>query len=170
MVGAMVGAIVCIAVLGLLINRAHKKRLVAAVPIQVATNPPGASVRINGQPVCTSNCSVSMPPGNYQVTAFLDGYEPAASSLAIKAGKPAALNLPLDPQPQSVRVLTDLDQGKIAFDDQPPVDLQDGQFVLEKVPPGAHNVKVISKTGEASFTVQVENAKAAGVGGAGDGP
>jgi hypothetical protein len=159
LVGAAVGAIVCIAVLGLLVNRARQKRLTAGVQIQVATNPPGASVRINGEPVCTSNCSVSLPPGNYQVTAFLDGYEPAASGIAVQSGKPAALNLPLDPQPQSVRVLTDLDQGKIAFDDQPPVDLQDGQFVLEKVTPGAHSVKVTSKTGEASFTVQLANAK-----------
>ena len=157
--GAAVGAIICIGVLGLLVNRARQKRLVAGVQIQLATTPPGASVRINGEPICTSNCSISLPPGNYQVTAFLDGYEPAASSIAVQSGKPAALSLPLDPQPQSVRVLTDLDQGKIAFDDQPPMDLQDGQFVLENVRPGTHSVKVTSKTGEASFTVQLTDAK-----------
>ncbi len=160
MIGAGVGAIVCVVILGLLVNRAREKRLTtAAVPVQVATTPPGASVRFNGEPICTSNCSVSMRPGNYQVTAFLDGYEPAASSVTVQPGKPAALNLPLDPQPQSVRVLTDLDSGKITIDDQPPADLQDGQFVLEKVQPGTHTIKVTSKTGEASFTVELADAK-----------
>jgi hypothetical protein len=116
-------------------------------------------VRINGEAMCTSNCSVSMPPGNYQITAFLDGYEAAASNVSVEAGKPAAVSLALDPQPQSVRVLTDLDQGKVTFDDQPPADLQDGQFVLEKVTPGMHTVKVTSRTGEASFNVQIFDAK-----------
>lgn len=157
--GAVVGAILCIAIIGFLVNRARKQRLSAGVLIQVVTNPPGASVRLNGSPACTSNCNVSMPAGTYQVTAFLDGYEPAASNVTLQPGKPAALNLPLVPQQQSIRILTDLNQGKLAFDNQSPVDLQDGQFTLEKVAPGTHTVKVTSKTGEASFSVQVAPAK-----------
>jgi len=159
MVGAVVGAMVSLAAIAFLVNQARKKNLGTGVQIQVATNPPGAAVRINGEAMCTSNCSVSMPPGNYQITAFLDGYEAAASNISVEAGKPAAVSLALDPQPQSVRVLTDLEQGKIAFDDQPPVDLQDGQFVLEKVAPGKHTVKLTSRTGEASFSVQIFDAK-----------
>jgi len=155
-----VAAIIVIAgVMGLLVQQARKKRLAAGVRIQVSTNPPGASVRVNGEPMCTSNCSFSMPPGNYQITAFLDGYEAAASNVGVQYGKAAAVNLALEPQPQSVRVLTDLDQGKVAFDDQPPVDLQVGQFVLEKVPPGTHTIKVTSRTGEATFSVQIADAK-----------
>ena len=158
LVGAFV-VIVLAGIVGLVLSRTNKKRLAAGVTIQVATTPPGASVRINGEPMCTSNCSVSMPPGNYQITAFMDGYEAAANNVAVQAGKPVAVNLMLEPQPQSVRVLTDLGQGKIAFDDQPPADLQDGQFVMEKVAPGAHTIKVTSKTGEAAFTVEIADAK-----------
>lgn len=159
LVGAVVGAMLTVGAIVLLVNQARKKNLGTGVQIQVATNPPGASVRINGEPMCTSNCSVSMPPGNYQVTAFLDGYEAAASNIAVESGKPAAVSLALEPQPQSVRVLTDLDQGKIALDDQPPADLQEGQFVFEKVAPGMHAVKVTSRTGEASFNVEIFDAK-----------
>ena len=65
----------------------------------------------------------------------------------------------LEPQPQSVRVLTDLAQGQVAMDDQPAADLQDGQFVFDRVPPGTHVVKVTSKTGEATFTVDIADAK-----------
>ena len=153
-------AVLVVVILGAWIgNRASKKRLTAAVGIQVATTPSGASVRVNGEPMCTSNCNLSMPPGNYQVTAVLDGYEAAASNITVQSGKPAALSLALQPQAQSVRVLTDLDRGKISIDDQPPVDLQDGQFVLEMATLGVHTVKVKSTTGEASFAVEIADAK-----------
>src|SRR5258708_35527167 len=100
-----------------------------------------------------------MPPGNYQITAFLDGYEAAASNIALKSGKPAAVSLALDPQPQSVRGLTGLAQGKIALDDQPPADLQDGQFIFEKMPPGTHAVKGASRTRQAPFYVAIFDAQ-----------
>jgi hypothetical protein len=97
-----------------------------------------------------------LEPGDYQVTAFLDGYEPAASGLSLKAGAAAApLNLTLEPQPQTIRILTDLPQGKVTLDDMPVGDLQDGQFILENVMPGAHVVKLASRTGEAQFPIAV---------------
>ena len=160
MVGVIAGSIASILLLALLVNQARKRNLTGAgVQLQIATIPQGASVRINGEPKCTSNCSVAVPPGNYQVTAFLDGYEPAASGVTVSRGRAASVNLALEPQPQMVRVLTDLDQGKVAFDDQPPANLVDGQFVFDKIPPGKHTVKVISKNGEASFTVEITDAK-----------
>jgi hypothetical protein len=164
MVGAIVGSIVSILLLALLVNQARKRNLSGAgVQLQIATIPPGASVRVTsaqtGETKCTSNCNLAIPPGNYQVTAFLDGYEPAASGVTVSQGRAASVNLALEPQPQMVRVLTDLDQGKVAFDDQPPADLVDGQFVFDKIPAGKHTVKVISKNGEASFAVEIADAK-----------
>ena len=164
MVGAIAGSIVSILLLAFLVNQARKRNLNGAgVQLQIETIPPGASVRITsgsaGETRCVSNCSVAVPPGNYQVTAFLDGYEPAASGVTVSRGRAASVNLALEPQPQMVRVLTDLDQGKVALDDQPPADLVDGQFVFDKIAPGRHTVKVISKNGEASFTVEIIDAK-----------
>ena len=142
----------------------HKRRLkqaalTAAVQVQISTNPPGASVRVNGDPQCTSDCSLRLAPGNYQITAFLDGYEPAASGVAVNPGQPVTINLPLEPQAQSLRILTDLDQGKVTLDDQPQADLQEGQFILDRVPPGPHTVKITSKSGEASFSFEIADAK-----------
>ena len=54
-----------------------------------------------------------------------------------------------------VRILTDLPQGQVALDDQPPADLQDGQFVINNVQPGQHVVKVDVEDAEASFTVEI---------------
>jgi PEGA domain-containing protein len=142
----------------------HKRRqkaaaLTAGVQVQIATTPAGASVRIDGDPKCTSACSVSLAPGNYQITAFLEGYEPAASGIAVTPGQPVSENLILEPQAQSLRILTDLDQGKVAVDDQPAVDLQDGQYILDRVLPGTHTVKITGKNAEASFSFAIADAK-----------
>ncbi len=126
LLGGLIGAILVAAVaIGVVVHKRRQRAaaLVAAVQVQIGTLPPGASVRVNGEPQCTSNCSLNLAPGTYQITAFLDGYEPAGSSVAVNPGMPASVNLLLEPQAQSLRILTDLDQGKVAIDDQPPADL-----------------------------------------------
>jgi len=157
----MAAALIVLAVLTLFfVNQARRRTLATAlVPVQVVTLPPGASVRVNSEPQCTSDCRVSLPPGKYQIAAFLDGYEPAASEVTITPGKAASLNLTLQPAPQTIRILTDLAQGTVSLDDQPPSDLQDGQFTMEQVPPGMHTLKVASKTGQATFNVEISDAK-----------
>ena len=84
-----------------------------ALQVQVTTTPPGAAVRITGgqaganETQCTTACQVSLAPGAYSVTAFLDGYEPAASGIAVTPGQPASVTLALEPQAQSLRILTE---------------------------------------------------------------
>jgi PEGA domain len=163
-IGAVAGMILAVLGLALLINIARKRNqkteaASAAVAVQVATNPPGATVRINGENKCTSNCEVSLTPGDYQIIAMLDGYEAASSGLTVAPGKPASLNLTLSPQAQAVRVVTDFDQGKVVLDDQPAVDLQEGQYIFDAVPPGQHSVKVTSRNGDASFEFQLTDAQ-----------
>jgi hypothetical protein len=166
-IGVAIGAVAAIILLAFVVNLSRKKsenekRIAAegaAVQIQISTTPANASVRVNGETKCTSPCSVELAPGSYQVTAFLDGYDPATSALTVSAAQPSNLSLTLASQPQSVRILTDLDQGKVTFDDQAPVDLQEGQFILDKVAPGTHTVKVAGRSGDATFTFDVAEAK-----------
>ena len=120
-------------------------RVTAEQPAAGASNPT----------TCTSNCKLALTPGTYQVSASLDGFEPAAGAVAVTARQPAAVSLTLQPQAQSVRLLTDLDQGKVVVDDRPPVDLQEGQLVLDKVAPGTHTVKVTGQNGDASFSFEI---------------
>ncbi len=159
LLGVIAGAVVSILVLVVLVNQARKRNLIASVAVQVTTTPPGAAIQVNGEAKCTSNCSVALPPGDYQVTAALDGYQSVASPLKVTARQAASVNLNLQPQAQMVRILTDLPQGQVSLDNQPPADLQDGQFVLNNVQPGQHVVKLTSKTGDASFTIDVAEAK-----------
>ena len=104
---------------------------------------------------CTSNCKMMLVPGVYQVFASLDGYEPAVGDVTVKARQPAAVRLTLQPQALSVRLLTDLGQGKVVVDDQPPADLQEGQLVLDKLPPGTHTVKLTGQNADASFSFEI---------------
>jgi len=164
LIGALIGAIATVAIIALLVNQARKRfkekeGVVATVPVDVATTPPQASIRVNGDVKCTSPCTIQLAPGAYQVVAFLDGYDPVTSAVNVVPGQPATVQLALTAQPPSARILTDLDQGKITLDDQPPADLQEGQFVLEKLAPGPHTVKLTGRNGDASFSFLVTEAK-----------
>jgi hypothetical protein len=166
-IGPIVGLLVAL-VLVFLVVQQSRKRTVATVPVDIATTPSGASVKVaaeqpaaggSRETTCTSDCKLMLTPGDYQVFASLDGYEPTVGAVTVKARQPAAVRLTLQPQASSVRLLTDLNQGKVVVDDQPPVDLQEGQLVLDKLPPGTHTVKITGQNADASFSFEIAAAR-----------
>lgn len=169
--GVAAGVALSLVLIVILVNVARRRNVslsdLAAndVPIQISTTPPGATIRVNGETKCMSDCRISLAPGTYQITAFLDGYEPAASGVSLVLGKPETLNLNLEARPQTVRIFSDLAKGKAALDQQPPVDLQDGQAVFENVPPGTHTVSVSGANAEASFNFELAPARLPAVSG-----
>jgi hypothetical protein len=173
--GAILGLIVAVAGIAFLVNMARKRSKAAEVPptpagieVQVATTPPGAAIKVNGEDKCTSPCSVPLPAGDYQITAFLPGYEPGANGVTVPAtGAPPSVNLTLEPSPQPMRILAEgVDGGQVTVDDQPAGQVQDGQFVVDNVKPGPHTVKIVAKGGEASFSFETAEAKAPTITGA----
>lgn len=172
--GIAVGVGISLLMIVVLVNVARRRNInvpdstanSAGVAVQISTTPSGASIRVNGEARCTSDCKLTLPPGTYQITAFLDGYEPAASGVNLVAGRPELLNLPLEARSQTVRILSDLAQGKAAVDGQPPVDLQDGQYTFENVAPGMHTVSVTGPNAEASFSFDLAPARLPAVTGA----
>jgi len=165
-IGAIAGVLIAGVILAILVKRSRAARAVAAVAVRVATTPSGAAIRINGEAKCNSDCSVPLSPGEYQVTAFLDGYQPSASNIKVVPGQATSVDIKLEAQPQMLRILTDLPQGQVVLDEQPPAELQDGQFVINNVQPGKHTVRVLSKAATASFPVEIAAAKQPSV----DGP
>lgn len=169
--GVAAGVALSLILIVVLVNIARRRNVSLAdltasnVAVQIATTPPGASIRVNGEAKCTSDCKLALPPGAYQITAFLDGYEPAASGISLALGKPETLNLTLEARPQTVRILSDLAQGKVVLDQQPPADLQDGQYGFEKVPPGKHTLSVTGPNADASFSFDLAPAKLPAVSG-----
>lgn len=160
LIGGGIGLLLVLIVVGVMfyLKRKPVKPLppppVATVPIDVATNPPGADVKVNDQLKCKANCKVDLEPGQYSLSAVLPGYDPALQSVTVEKGHPLSLNLTLTPQGSSVKILTDLSNGgKVTLDGQPAGALQDGQIVLDRVAPGRHELKIASdKGGEAKFT------------------
>jgi hypothetical protein len=104
---------------------------------------------------CTSNCKLALKPGTYQVTASLDGFVPATGTVTVTPRQPASLSLALQPRAPTVRLLTDLEHAQVVMDDRPPAQLEEGQWVLDNVPPGTHTVKVTGPNGDASFSFTV---------------
>ena len=49
--------------------------------------------------------------------------------------------------------------GNVVVDGRAPVDLQEGQLVLDKVAPGTHTVKVVGQSGDASFSFEIADAR-----------
>ena len=131
--------------------RTEEKAMVpGSVQMEIRTNPPGASIRIDNREKCKSNCKLDLPPGTYQVQAILLGYETA--TVSVKAAPNAQpVDVTLQQVSPVVRLFTDLSAGKVFLDDKPAGDLQEGQLVLERVAPGAHKLKISSQAGDAEF-------------------
>jgi len=118
-------------------NKPPEPPVVAGIEVQVTTTPPGAAIKVNQEDKCTSPCSVKLPPGDYQITAFLAGYEPGANGVTIPAtGTAPPVNITLEASPQPLRILAEgMDGGQVTLDDQPAGVVQDGQFVIDNVRP-----------------------------------
>ena len=108
-------------------------------------------MRVNGRIRGTAPFQLEDAPGVYQVEATLDGYLPASASATLAQGATSPIELTLQPMSQTVRLFSDIADGKIVLDDQPPRDLMDGQWTLDSVPPGKHTIKVTGRSIEASF-------------------
>ncbi len=129
-----------------------------AVPVPTAarftvrTSPPGATIRINHEVRGTSDLQVDLPEGSYQIEADLDGYQSKSSSIEVKAASPSVISLTLDPALPIVKLSSDTGTGRVSFDDQPAVELEGAQWMLDNLAPGEHRLKFDGKQGTASFT------------------
>ncbi|MDX2150054.1 MAG: PEGA domain-containing protein [Bryobacteraceae bacterium] len=121
------------------------------IAVNVQVTPPGAAIKIDSKPCGASPCQTQLDPGTYTVEASLNGYELARQTLTVTAGQPSSLSITLEPSPIRVRLLTDLDSGQVFLDGQPQGELQEGQYTLERIPPGAHQIKVAGKGTETTF-------------------
>ena len=125
------------------------------IAVEVRTMPPGATIRVNNEVRGTSNLKLELPPGTYHLEAVLEGYQPATSSLEVKSGLLAPVELTLQPIAQSVRLITNLEAAKVSLDDQPSEAMQEEQLALSSLPAGKHTIKVADRYGEASFAFEI---------------
>ena len=80
----------------------HYRRVhpaITLVPLEVRTDPDGASVRIGDRSCVTPKCQLDLQPGTYNVEAQLKGYEPVQQNFQVTGTHPASLDLTLRPVP-----------------------------------------------------------------------
>jgi tetratricopeptide (TPR) repeat protein len=127
----------------------------AGVQVEVRTSPPGATIRVNGKIRGTSNFRLEDVPGKYRIEASLDGYRPASTTADLRRGAAGPIALTLLPLPQTVRLITDLSDGRVFLDSLPQRNLQDGQVIFDAVAPGRHSLKLAGRDGAAQFAFEL---------------
>jgi PEGA domain len=166
-IGAALGLVGFAGIFVLIVNLARNKNKVPTPPpppsgamaVQITTLPAGAKIQINGDDKCTSPCAPELPPGNYRITAQLEGYDSTLSVATVSAGQPApGVTMTLTSQAQSLRIFSDL-PGKVVLDGKPAGDVLEGSFILDRVPAGPHTVGVASVGADASFAFDVTPGK-----------
>lgn len=82
---------------------------------------------------------------------------PAPQPQAVQPTPTPAPVVPSEPQLPSIKVSSDTAAGKVALDDQSPVELQDAQWALDKIQPGDHSLTFEGPAGKfsASFSVSL---------------
>ena len=121
------------------------------VVVVIRTHPQGATIRVNGEVKGSSEVQLKLKAGVYQVDAQKDGYQPATQALVVKRGSPATLDLTLQlpppvvppvPVAQVLRVTSDLQTGKVKFDEEAATELQDSLFTNENLGLGKHTLEI----------------------------
>jgi serine/threonine protein kinase len=158
---AVAGALVLLIVLALVIPKIVSKPRpdpVAQVAVHVHTIPAEANILINNEARGSSDVDLRLPVGVYTVTAQMDGYRPATSTLEVRSGAPVSLEVTLLSAPLTFRLATDVAGGKVWLDNQAVGDLKGGQITLSDVPPGKHQLRFTTERGEAAFSFEAAQA------------
>jgi len=156
-----VAAAVVIAVIAMMAWRLYPKPHKppdVPVAVEVHTQPPGASLRVNGEFRGTSDHPLNLLPGDYQIEASLPGYETSTTKVSVAAGSPTALDLTLHPLVQLLRIAApDLDGGQVYLDDSKVGSLDNGSLTLPDIKTGQHALRISDTPSggqSATFTFQ----------------
>jgi hypothetical protein len=154
--GVAAGVLLVIA-LGVNLSR-HRKPASPPPPshyaIVIHSSPEGAEIKFNGDTCGTSTCNKDVPPGTYQATAQLTGYQNAALSVTVGPGTAKDFNLTLAPQATQATIFTDLTDGTVSLDEAPAGQIQGGGAEVPNLAPGKHVLAV--KGGDSAASIPIE--------------
>jgi tetratricopeptide (TPR) repeat protein/tRNA A-37 threonylcarbamoyl transferase component Bud32 len=77
---------------------------------------------------------------------------PVAQTLEVAPAVAAPVTPPPEQALPVVKLFSDAGTGRVTFDDRPPAEFQDGQWILDKIPSGEHKLKFEGPRGEEFFT------------------
>lgn len=135
-------------IFGIVHARHHRNVAVRNVTVEINTSPVGAAIRLNKEDRGTSPLRFELPEGTYQLEAMLDGYQPFSETFSAKGTSSGPIDITLEPLATTMRLLTDLDSGRVLLDTKDVGELRQGQFVLDGVEAGSHDLKILGGPGE----------------------
>jgi serine/threonine-protein kinase len=121
----------------------------ATVQVEIRTTPPGARIMVGGEQKGLSNLTLDMTPGNYQITAELDGYEPVVTPLTVQSGVPTGVGLILNPWQPSVRVYSDIEITSASLSGRQLNPGAAGEYVLGGLNDGNYDLALTGPQGSA---------------------
>lgn len=127
----------------------------AAVQVDIRTTPPGAKIFINREQKGVSNLNLALPPGQYQATAELEGYEPATVTLNVVKGKPAALDMTLQVFKPLVRVWSEVQLTRAILDNRDMTPGAPGEYVLDQLGDGNLELRLLAANSETKIPLMV---------------
>lgn len=107
--------------------------------LHVSTDPPGASITLNGENAGRTDRTLRIPSGNVRLRVHLDGYVPVSRELALRPGQDAFLDLPLEPErttPPSTTNSRTPDASRSGSDEAADAGRME-RVVFQSIPPGA---------------------------------
>src|ERR1700751_1279196 len=78
--------------------RLKLKPIQEIVALSVQTDPPGASILLDGKPPQSPNTFTHVPFGTHQLTATLDTYEAINQEIQVAKGMPAEIHVTFKPK------------------------------------------------------------------------
>jgi len=125
--------------------------------VSLRSTPSGAEISVNGNSCGTSNCELTLPPGEYSAEAKLVGYLPATNKFTIGAGQSGIpdVNLTLAPVPALLTITTDLTEGTVQLDGASAGEIQGGNFEFVTLPPAQHVIFVRSGPFSSKLTLDI---------------
>jgi hypothetical protein len=155
----LIGAAPVLLVSALLITYSHRPRKPVLPPVaseyfvDLESNVANAKYRVDTRPAPAS--PLRLPPGDHTVEAFLPGYKPATRSFTLSPGvaKPYVVSFQLEPELVRLRLSSGLKSGQVSLDGQPPVDLQDGNFVNDAIALSNEHTFSLTQVGKESLLI-----------------
>ncbi|MBE0658130.1 MAG: PEGA domain-containing protein [Bryobacteraceae bacterium] len=152
---AFIGAAVLIVLVSLFALWRRSVSTGDAVEVEIRTTPPGARIVIGGETKGTSNLTLRLQPGDYQISAELDGYEPVVTPLNVQSGVPTGVGLILNPWRPSVRVYSDLELSGVTLSGRPMNPGAAGEFVVDSLNDGNYDLALTGPQATATVGLQL---------------
>ncbi len=128
--------------------------------LRIQSSPTGATVSVNEQKCSTATCEFRLKPGRYRVQVSAAGYQERTEMVTLRGGgAQLALAITLEPLSPTVRVSTNFADGDVVLDNGTAGRMQDGQFTIDRLSPGPHNLRISSREGSASVSFDAQYAK-----------